>query len=209
MKEGQKRLLKLLHQIWTEPGRFDATPAQSKVMDQLENFLKRKRRRGGLVICGEHGVGKTFTIRKFLADKNLLNKEFYANVSLHVIYNLGKRGLSTNRVDSISDIVLDLIAKFSDLLVLDSCEILQLLPSRLFNPIFTKIKYYPSSKGKIIIVYPTHPSKLLIGMDSIYIPYPTREDIKVFVENLRRVFDESYVEEKTFTDLTMRMFKNV
>jgi len=195
------KTLPRLRETWTNPEKFKPTPTQQIVIDRLGQFLEGEVRYGSLVVYGEHGIGKTFAVRKFLADVGLIKS--YVNFNLHVAENLKKVSATIERVDMIADIAMDFLTSVSKLAFIDSSEILQLLPTNLLNPLFTKIKYRPVSDGKIVLVYSS--SNLPMATPSIFMSNPTKEDIKVFLSNLRIIFNESYLSEKTFTGLIRRI----
>jgi len=183
MKEQDKR--QILNDTWKHPEKYKPTQTELKVIEDLELFIDKIYAYNGKIICGEHGVGKTFTLRYFLSKKGLLDEKHYVDVNkwtLGQVADVLGSGIRS-RIRQIAKRLIEYLVTAESILVLDCCEVLKFLNNQDFQTLVDRVHY---SSTKIILVLPT---ELDPRRPSITTPLktPTMEDHSIFLRNLRVV----------------------
>lgn len=180
---GKYRKLKKLRDAWEHPENYRLSPSEEKVFDQLVSFIRKAQAYNGKIICGDHGIGKTFTVRYFLSKMKLLDNQHYVEVNDFILKELEKRNIGLGLKTQLFKIVQKLIKGVEPITVLDACELLKFLDPNDFRTFIGRIHY---SKRRTILVLPTEldPSMPTI---TIYLPTPSEEDQKIFLQNLETI----------------------
>jgi len=191
--------LKELQDIWTNPEKYELSVAERDVLNDLERFLEMPQAYNGKIICGNHGVGKTFTVRYFLHKKNLLNDQVYVNVNATISERLNKEGVSLALRRRIYEIVEELIKTKQPLLVLDACEVLGILDPNDFRRFVDEVH---NSREKMILVFPTELDPKVPEMTK-YFPPLSKKDAENCLDNLETTEDIS--EPFSFTSIIRKV----
>lgn len=199
-----KKKLQKLRETWERPEKFKLTLTEEKIITELEEFIKKIPAYKGKIICGKHGIGKSFVVRRFLSDKGKLSQS-YVNVNDRILGEL--KGVKRKKL--IFNAVSNLLKKFREheVVVLDSCEVLDLLPPRYFNPIVEQVYY--SSEVFVFLVLPSEARSRLedLNYKISNFPSPSERDFEIFFENLRIPTPDVLVGD-TFTSQIKRWLEN-
>ena len=203
MKRTEKKLQKL-RETWERPEKFKLTLTEERVIKELEEFMNKIPAYKGKIICGKHGIGKSFVMRRFLLDKGKLSQS-YVNVNDRILGELK----DVKRKKLIFNAVSKLLKSFREyeVVVLDSCEVLDLLPPQYFNPIVEQVYY--SSEAYVFLVLPSETRSRLVELNykiSDFSP-PSERDFEIFFENLRIPTPDILVSD-TFTSEIKRWLEN-
>ncbi len=188
--------------VWEDPTKTTPTHSELEKINSLENFLTESRRFTGIVLCGPHGVGKTFVVRYLLAKHSQLEQSY---VNLNLL--LSERLIAAEKTYLSSTFIHDEIIQIfsssqNSLNVLDGCELILKLPEKYLRTILVSLNRH--SGGRIIMVLPlsTQPT----SVDSLYLDYPTQEDVNSFFGTIPFV-PPSLKGEKTFPEIIRRLIK--
>ena len=175
------RKLPILRDIWEHPENYEPTPCEKVVIQKLESFIQQVQAYNGKIICGDHGVGKTFTVRYFLSKIKCLDDKHYIHVNRTVLEEIGRRKISIKQKGELLRVIKSLLKNVEPVLVLDACEVLSLLEPSQRMEFIRDVRY---RKTKTILVLPT---ELDPRIPSITIKFPnlTHEDYKIFFRNLK------------------------
>ena len=180
--------------VWEDPKIAIPTPSELEIINSLEYFLSESRRFTGIVLCGPYGVGKTFVVR-YLLTKHSLLEQSYLNLNLILTEKLQKAGKTYLSSTFIHDAIVDLFSSSQNTLrVLDSCELVIGLPEKYLRALLLALRRH--SNGRIVMVLPlsTRPT----SVDSLYLDYPTPEDLNSFFDTIPFV-TPTIKEEKNFS----------
>lgn len=176
---GYKRIQRLRN-IWANPPNYGISPSENIVLDTLQSFMDRLQVYNGMIVCGAHGVGKTFTVRYFLSKNGLLDGRHYVCVNEAVLRE--GRGTSVNLQlkSRLYKMIDGLVQDIEPALILDGCEVLSLLDTRHFRELVGRVHY---SAGKIVLVLPIEMDP---GITSIttYFPPLNAYDYETVLQNL-------------------------
>jgi type II secretory pathway predicted ATPase ExeA len=198
MTRGYNKL-EQLQDIWANPEKYELSPAEKDVLNDLERFLETSQAYNGKIVCGDHGVGKTFTVRYLLSKINLLNDRVYVNVNASVSEKLNKEGISLALKRQTYRLVEELIKTKQPLLVLDACEILGTLDPNDFRRFVDEVH---NSRDKIILVLPTELDPKIPEMTK-YFPPLSKKDGENCLDNLETTEDVS--EPFSFTSIIRKV----
>jgi len=186
LNEEMDKKQKILHAIYENPRKVGYKPTSSEklIVEKLREWMQKKESYNGKIICGEHGVGKTFAIRYFLSQMGLLD-EAYVHLNNLVLQELKKRNILPTMKRQINKELREVVEKVKakkpyPILAFDSCEVLMLLDSSDRNRFFRDVHY---SKEKIVVVVPTELDPQIPSI-TIRMPSLSKEDCKIVVENL-------------------------
>jgi len=174
-----------LQDIWANPEKSKPSPAEKDVLNNLERFLETPQAYNGKIVCGDHGVGKTFTVRYFLSKMNSLNDEIYINVNALVAERLSTEGISLTLKRQIYKMLEELIKTEQPLTVLDACEVLGILDPNDFRRLVDNVH---NSRQKIILVLPTELDPKIPAMTK-YFPALSKDDAEICLDNLETTED--------------------
>jgi len=177
--------LEELQDVSANPDKYKLSPAERDVLNDLERFLETPQAYNGKIVCGDHGVGKTFAVKYFLSKRNLLNDQVYVNVNVSISERLNKDGVSLALKRQIYRMVEELIKTNQPVLVLDACEILGVLDDNDFR---TFVEQVHNSRGKLVLVLPTELDPKIPGITK-YFPSLSKDDAEVFLSNLETTED--------------------
>lgn len=176
--EGYRKI-DILRDLWENPQNYEISPSEKIVLNELESFMNMSQAYYGKIICGNHGVGKTFTVRYFLSKIGLLDDLHYVKVNNFVLTELKRRGINLALKSKLNKITQNLIKNVEPILVLDACEVLRFLNPEDFMTFVGQAHY---SKTRILLILPT---ELDPGLPSITIYFPplSEDDHKTFLQN--------------------------
>lgn len=195
-------LKEFFQKVWGDPEITTPTPSELEIISSLEYFLTESRRFTGIVLCGPHGVGKTFVVRYLLAKHSLLEQS-YLNLNLFLSKKLKKAGKTYLSSTFIHDAIVGLFGSSQNTLrVLDGCELVLGLLEKYLRALLVALRRH--SNGRIVMVLPlsTRPT----SVDSLYLDYPTQEDLNSFFDTIPFV-PPTIRAEKTFPEIIRRLIK--
>lgn len=178
--EGYRKL-NILRDLWKNPQNHELTPTQKMIIQKLKSFIQRSQAYNGKIICGDHGVGKTFTIRYFLSKLGYLDDIHYLNVNGTVLEEVKRKDVSLRQKNELFKIIKSLLRDAKPVLVLDACEVLSFLGLSQRMEFIRDIRY---RRTKTILVLPTELNPKIPSI-TIGFPSPTTEDCEVFFRNLK------------------------